>query len=253
MQIAFFCLSYSDVVVHDEVNIDEIPHISIAPLLQKKSTCSSEDYSCSPNAIATNYKLSTNSDDSNDPFDSETSSISHNAVLLAMKRSLSFSGRDTLRTQPRTLPLPTGTLPRLSKKKNTYVSEIDQHLNISKPTSTRVSKPLPLLPFESFDNGDRFLNHKNKHRRSLSNTEDNVIAEHRDNSCILDEDSNPYETVKLRCKDEELEESLLSLPLANGVDTAVNNGTVSNHYVSMSLTASTTKQEDLTSPLLPLK
>ena len=245
LQIAFFCFLYSDIVIHDEVNIDEIPHISIAPLLRKRS---SEDYNRAPYAITTNCKLSTkfNNDDSNDPFDSELSSISHNAVLLAMKRSLSFSGQDTVSIHP--LPLSTGTLPKM--KKTTYVSKIHRRLNVSKSTSTITDKPLPLLPFESFDNGDKYLSHKNKHRGLSTHTE---IAECHGNSCILDEDSdsaNPYETVKLRYNNEELEESTPSSPLPNGVNTAVNKATVkngvSNHYVSMSSTASATKQEDLT-------
>ena len=180
-----------------------------------------------------------------------------------MKRSLSFSGQDTAPIQP--LPHSTGTLPKLPKKRTTFVPEIGRSIYISRPTSTRASKPLPKLPF---DNGDRQLGHKNKDRKqfqrtneaSPTSTEDYVDTEHGKESLyknMPDEDSDssdPYAKIDFGYRDEESEESSPSSSLPNSTSTAVNGATVTNnasidlsHNVlnkPVSPTADTDKQED---------
>jgi len=230
-----------------EVNIDEVPHISMAYQL-RNSSCSSEDYT--PTSITTNYKpfVSTN-DDGDKSYDSEMKNALHGSKKSSkrlqpseIKRRCSFPGKDS---SP--LPPSTATLPKLPKKRTTYIPEIGQNVYISMPTSTRANKPLPLLPFEWVDSGDKHQSHKNKNRKS--NTEDNVNAE----GSMLDEDSDssdPYENIKFGYSDEQSEEAPPLSPLSNGVNTALNKSAMtnsaSNHDDLISPTVCTSKQEDLT-------
>ena len=272
-------LIFSSNVIHDEVNIDEVPHISMATQLRNSSMFSPGDYDYPPDAIATNRKsfVSAYYDDSDDSFDSggddscdskvkntlygstrsSIASVDKERQPLVMKRSLSFSGQDTAPIQP--FPHSTGTLPKLPKKTTTYVPEIGQSIYISRPTPTRASKPLPKLPFESVGNGDRQLGHKNKNRKHLqrnneslpTSTEDYVNTEHSEDSLyknMQDEDSDssdPYKKIDFGYRDEESEETSPSSFLPNGTSTAVN-GTIVTNNASIDLS-----QNVLNKPVSP--
>jgi len=186
--------------------------------------------------------VSTN-DGSDESWDSEMKNALYGSKRSSkaseIKRRHSFSGQDSL-----PLPHSSATPPMLPKKKTKYIPEIGRSIYISMPTSTRANKPLPLLPFESVDNGDKYQGYKNK-----SNPEGNVNAEHCEGS-MLDEDSDPYEYIKFGYSDEQSEETPPLSPLPNGVNTALNKtamtNSASNHDDLISPTFCTTKQEDLT-------
>ena len=275
----------------NQVNVDHLPHISMANKKRNSLIVLGGEYVYPPDAVTSGKPYAPSSDSDSDSGGDESNdckvmdtiygsnTTSRSFVVkepLIMKRSNTFDGQDTvltLKIPPSTQRLPrlprsaemlphsAETSPRLPQKATTFVPEMGRNIYISKPTSTRAGKPLPLLPFESpSTNSNRHLRLINKDKRgsqqnSLPLPPDNkdyvnINWEGSSNINVPDEDSDSsdaYEKIDFGLSDESPPPS----PLHSGAESkadVTNEVTQDLPSIISPTTVSTAEQQVSTAP-----